>query len=100
MRGESECMRCGYVCGGFCEWQREGCAFVPGWPLVHEPWADRIAGLAEDDVQGGAVEVGEVGSETLGRAEGAANLFDGGGIAALRLCADSGGYADEALQQG
>ena len=38
-----------------------------------------VAGLAEDEVEGGVVEVGEVGGEALGGAEGAADLFDGGG---------------------
>ena len=54
---------------------------VPGGPLVHEPGAGGVAGLAEDYVEGGVVEVGEVGGEALGGAEVAANLFDGGGVA-------------------
>ena len=92
-------MRRGGVYGGVGEGQGEGGAFVPGGPLVHEPGAGGVAGLAEDEVEGGVVEVGEVGGEALGGTEGAAYLFDGGGVAALRLGAGSGGDADEALEQ-
>ncbi len=72
---------------------------VPGGPLVHEPGAERVAGLAEDEVEGGVVEVGEVGGEALGGAEGAADLFDGGVVAALGLDAGAGGDSDEALEE-
>src|SRR5665213_1648519 len=87
------------VCGGFAEGQREGGAFVPGWPLVHEPGAGWVAGLAEDDIESGVIEIGEVGGEALGGAEGAANLLDSGGVAALRLGSGSSGHADETLEQ-
>ena len=68
---------------------------VPGGELVHEPGADGVAGLAEDDVEGGVVEVAEVGGEALGGAEGAADLFDGGAVAGLGLEAGAGGDADD-----
>ena len=55
------------------------------------PGAGWVSGLAEDEVQGGVVEVGEVGGETLGGAEGAAYLLDGGSVSALRLDAGAGG---------
>ena len=45
------------------------------------------------------VEVGEVGGEALGGAEGAADLFDGDVVAALGLDAGAGGNADEALEE-
>ncbi len=56
-------------------------------------------GFAEDQVERAVVEVGEVGGEALGGAEGAADLFDGGVVAALGLDAGAGGEADEALEE-
>ncbi len=67
--------------------------------MVHEPGAHGVRGFAEDEVEGAAVEVGEVGGEALGGAEGAAYLFDGDVVAALRLDAGAGGDADEFLQE-
>ena len=72
---------------------------VPGGPLVHEPGAGGVGGFAEDEVEGAVVEVGEVGGEALGGTEGAADLFDGGVVAALRLDAGAGGDSDEALEE-
>ncbi len=80
--------------------QGEGRAVVPGGPLVHEPVTGGVAGLAEDYVEGGVVEVGEVGGEALGGAEVAADLFDGGGVAGLGLSAGSGGDADDGGDKG
>ena len=73
---------------------------VPGGPLVHEPGAEGVGGFAEDEVEGAVVEVGEVGGEALGGAEGAADLFDGDVVAALRLDAGADGDSDEALEEG
>ena len=84
--------------GGVGEW--EGGAVVPGGPLIHEPGAGGVAGLAEDYVEGGVVEVGEVGGEALGGAEVAADLFDGGGVAGLGLGAGAGGDADDGGDKG
>ena len=70
--------------GGVGEGEGEGGAVVPGGELVEEPGAGGVAGLAEDEVEGAVVEVGEVGGEALGGAEGAADLLDGGAVAALR----------------
>ena len=88
----------GGVYGGVGEGEGEGGAVIPGGPLIHKPRACWVAGLAEDEVEGAGVEVGEVGGEALGGAEGAADLFDGGVVAALGLDACSGGEADEALE--
>ncbi len=89
----------GGVYGGVGEGQGEGGALVPGGPLVHEPGAEGVGGLAEDEVEGAVVQVGEVGGEALGGAEGAADLFDGDVVAALRLDAGADGDSDEALEE-
>ena len=73
---------------------------VPGGPLVQEPLAEGVSRLAEDDVEGGLVEVSEVGSEAFGGAEGAADLFDGGAVAGLRLDAGADGDSDDAADEG
>jgi len=62
------------------------------WVVAHG-----ISGFSEDEVEGAVVEVGEVSSKTLGGAKGAAYLFHGDVVAALRLDAGAGGDADEAL---
>ena len=72
---------------------------IPGGPLVHEPWAEGVGGFAEDQVEGAVVEVGEVGGEALGGAEGVADLLDGDVVAALRLDAGADGDSDEALEE-
>src|SRR6266702_5569680 len=90
----------GGVYGLFGEGQGVGDTFVPGGPLAEEPGAGGIGRLAEDEVEGGVVEVGEIGGEALGGAEGAAYLFDRGAVSALRLDAGSDGEADEALEDG
>ena len=46
------------------------------------------------------IEVGEVGGEAFGGAEAAANLLDGGVVAALQMRAGAGGAADEELENG
>ena len=56
--------------------------------------------MAQDEVQGGVVEVGEVRGETLRGAEGAAYLLDSGSVSALRLDAGAGGELDDALEYG
>ena len=73
---------------------------ISGGLLVHESWAEGVGGFAEDEVEGAVVEVGEIGSGALGGAEGAADLFDGDVVAALRLDAGADGDSDEALQEG
>ena len=73
----------GSVYGGVREGQGEGGAVIPGGPLVHEPGAEGVGGLAEDEVEGAVVEVGQVGGEALGGTEGAADLLDGDVVAAL-----------------
>ena len=90
----------GGVYGGVGEGQGEGGAVIPGGPLVHEPGAEGVGGLAEDQVEGAVVEVGQVGGEALGGTEGAAYLFDGNVVAALGLDAGADGDADEALEYG
>ena len=90
----------GGVDGGVGEGHGERGAVVPDGPLAHEPGAGGVSGLAEDDVEGAVVEVGEVGGEAFGGAEAAAYLLDGGVVASLRLDAGAGGSADEELQQG
>src|SRR6516165_1197556 len=80
-------------CGG--ERHGEGGAVVPSGPLVEEPGASWVAGFAEHEVEGGVVEVGEVGGEALGGAEGSADLLYGAGVSALRLYAGADGEADE-----
>jgi hypothetical protein len=67
--------------------------------LVHVPRAGGVAGLAEDQVEGGAVGVAEAGGESLGGAEGATGLPDGGEVAALGLRAGAGGHAEEETGQ-
>ena len=67
----------GGVYGGVGVGEGEGCAVIPGGPLVHEPGAERVGGLAENKIEGAVVEVGEVGDEALGGTEGAAYLLDG-----------------------
>ena len=81
--------------GGWCEGERVGCAAQPGLELVHVPGAGGVAGLAEYQVEGGSVGVTEVGGKALGGAEGVADLLDGGEVAALRLRAGPGGYAEQ-----
>ena len=93
-------MGSGGVGGGFGEGQGGGCVVVPGWPLVEEPGAGGVAGLAQDQVEGGLVEVGEVGGEALGGAEGAAYLFDGGGVSALGLEAGAYREIDDGFEDG
>src|ERR1700679_2240422 len=56
--------------------------------------------LDEGQGEGALVEVGEVGGESLGGAEGAADLFDGDVVAALGLDAGASGDSDEALEEG
>ncbi len=68
--------------------------------MVEEPEARWVSGLAEDQVEGGVVEVGEVGSEAFGWAEGAVYLFDGGAVSALRLDAGANGELNDALEYG
>jgi len=92
-------MGCSGVDCGTGDGQEERSAFVPSGPLIHEPRAGGVAGLAENDVQGGVVKVGEIGRETLGRAEAAAYLLDRGGVAALRLRAGSGGSTNQVFEQ-
>jgi len=77
-----------------------GGVVVPGGELVHEPGAEGVAGLAEDEVQGGVVEVAEVYGEAFGGAEGSADLFDGGRVAALGVGAGAGGYSEDAADEG
>ena len=100
MGRQSEGVSGGGVYCWFGEGQGIGGAFVPGGPLVEEPGAGGVGGLAEDEIECGVVEVGEVGGESLGGAEGAAYLFDCAAIAALRLDAGSDGEADDALEEG
>ena len=76
--------------GGGGEGEGEGCAAQPGLELVHVERAAGIAGLAEDQVEGGAVGIAEVGCESLGGAKGVAGLPDGGEVAALGLRAGAG----------
>src|ERR1700761_484172 len=82
------------------EGQREGGAAVPGRPLVHEPRAQRGRRFAEDKVQRAVVEIREVGGETLGWAEVAADLFNRDVIATLRLQTGAGGHTEDALKNG
>ena len=73
-----------HLCDCFLgEVQREGCAFVPGLPLIHVVGAEQVTGLASDGIQGGLVEVGEIGSVAFGGTEGAAHLLDGETAAGL-----------------
>lgn len=44
---------------------REGCAVVPGGPLIHKPGAGGVAGLAENEIESRAIEVGEIGGEAF-----------------------------------
>ena len=95
---KGEGMGDGGVDGGVSEGHGKRGAVIPDGPLVHEPGAGGVAGLAEDDVQGAVVEVGEVGGEALGGTEAAGDLLDGGVVAALRLRAGADGLAYEELK--
>src|SRR5271170_1295890 len=55
--------------GLIAERQGEGLASVPEWPLIAVPGTERVAGLPEDNVFGGVIEVAPVDSEALRGAE-------------------------------
>ncbi len=89
----------GVDCGGGVG-HGEGGAVVPGGPLIHKPGTGKIAGLAENEIEVRAIEVSEIGRETLGGTEGASDLFDGGGIPALRFDSRADGELDESAHNG
>ena len=64
-------------------------------PLIAEVGAVGVAALAKDNVLGRPVDVAPVHGEALRRAQGAADLFHGSAVAALRLGPGSGDAADE-----
>ena len=100
LRRERKGVGCCGVGGCGREGHGEGGFVVPGGPLIEEPRAGRAAGLAEDDVECGVIEVGEVGGKTLRGTEVAPDLFDSVGVAALRPYTGSDGKMDEPAQDG
>src|ERR1019366_246268 len=98
-RRKGEGVRGGGLGGGGAEGHRIGAAVQPVLELVHEPRTDGVAGLPEDDVEGGGVRVAEVGGEALGRTEGVSNLLYRSQVAALRLRAGAGGYGDRSEER-
>jgi hypothetical protein len=73
---------------------------VPLGELIHEPGTERIAGLTEDEVECGVIEVAEVDGEALGWSKDMTDLLDCSEIAALRLRAGASGYPEDTLDKG
>lgn len=96
--GESVCG--GGLDSGIGERGRVSDAREPGGELVEEPGAGWVAGLAQDEVEGRVVGVGEVGGEAFRGAKAAANLLDGGAVARLWVRAGADGDAEEVLEDG
>ena len=69
--------------GRLSEWQHERGAAVPKWPLVGVPGAERVSGLAVDDVFRGAVEAAPIDGEPLRGTERCAHLIDSAGDVAI-----------------
>ena len=76
--------------GRFAEWQWEGGACIPVGPVVFVVGAQRIAGLADDQIQCGVVEIGEVNREPFRWAKAAGHLLDGAVIAGFGQHAGAG----------
>src|ERR1700757_3413901 len=74
---------------------KEGCASVPGFPLVHVVRAEEVAALSRDRVQGRLIEVGKIGGVALGRSEAMVRLFYREVAARLILLAGSCPAADD-----
>ena len=99
VRDEGQGMGGGGLDGSGGERKLVGGVVQPCGELVHVPRADGVSGLAEDEVEGGVVEVGEVCGEALGGAEGTADLLDGGGVSADGMGCGAGGDADDAADE-
>src|SRR6185437_1579919 len=87
--GQAECVRGLRLDGRVAEGQREGFAVVPVPPLVAIVGAQRVFGLAHDNVFCRGVGAGPVDGEALRWAKGAARLLDGGDVSGLWLGAGS-----------
>src|SRR5260370_33396936 len=76
------------------EWRSEGELGVARLPLIHVVGAEEVSGLSGHGVQGGRIEIGEIGSESLRRTIVAAGSFDRVSAAGLRLFARAGPVAN------